>query len=99
VVVSGLFIFASTSKEKRKGCLRFVLIGCLILATSTIDVVLDIWRAFRVSFTAASGGRAYIEAGGEVWLQNSRWLLVGDVMLCITIAAGDLLMVSVSLSH
>ncbi|KAH6904095.1 hypothetical protein BKA70DRAFT_548622 [Coprinopsis sp. MPI-PUGE-AT-0042] len=92
VVLSGLSIFFSTPREKRRGRLRFVLIGCLILATSTIDVVLDIWRAFRVSFTGGPSGRAYLEAGSEIWLQNSKWLMVGDIMLCITIAAGDLLM-------
>lgn len=94
VVLSGLSIYFSNSKERRRGRLRFILIGCLILATSTIDVVLDIWRAFRVSFLGGPSGRAYLEAGSEVWLENSKWLLVGDVMLCITIAAGDLLMVS-----
>lgn len=92
VVLSGLFAFFSIPKQRRKGRLRFILVSLLILSTSTVDVVFDIWRAFRVSFLGGPTGRAYIEAGSIVWRENSKWLVVGDVMLCITIAAGDLLM-------
>lgn len=93
LVLKGISAFLSMPKEGRKGRLVFILISLLILATSTIDVVLDIWEVFHVMRLGGSTGLEYItsNAGDKVWLENG-WLVVGDAMLCITIAAGDTLM-------
>ncbi|KAH6912373.1 hypothetical protein BKA70DRAFT_1098466 [Coprinopsis sp. MPI-PUGE-AT-0042] len=54
MVVYGLSVFFGTPKDARKGRLSFILIICLILATSFVGGILDVWGSFRVLYAVDS---------------------------------------------
>jgi hypothetical protein len=95
LVLYGLSAYLATPIDKRKGRLRFVVISCVILATSTIDTLTDVRACFRVLYNGGPTGQLYAQAYDNVYVwdkdQNAR--IAGNAMLCITIAVGDALMV------
>lgn len=93
MVLSGLSRFAGTPKDKRQGRAHFLLIGCVILATFSAQTFIDIWLNYDVLVHGGPDGKSYLEANSMMAQNNTTALLVGDVVLLIAIAAGDILMV------
>ncbi|KAH6907433.1 hypothetical protein BKA70DRAFT_356299 [Coprinopsis sp. MPI-PUGE-AT-0042] len=92
MVLYGVSVFLGTPKDARKGRLRFIIISCIILVTSSIDSIFDMWRTFRVLFAGGLAGGAYSTAYREDWISYSHVIVAGDSMLAIAIAVGDILM-------
>jgi hypothetical protein len=94
MVLYGVSIFLGTPKDARKGRLRFIVISCFILVTSSIDGAFDMWRAFRVLFAGGQNGGKYAPAYQQDWITYSHIIVAGDSLLAVAITVGDILMVS-----
>ncbi|KAH6911540.1 hypothetical protein BKA70DRAFT_1185223 [Coprinopsis sp. MPI-PUGE-AT-0042] len=94
MVLYGLSAYIATPINRRKGRLRFVVISWVILTTSAIDTFTDVRNCFRVLYTGGPTGQSYTQAYDNVyvWDEDQRARIAGNVMLCITIAVGDALM-------
>ncbi|KAH6904067.1 hypothetical protein BKA70DRAFT_1432702 [Coprinopsis sp. MPI-PUGE-AT-0042] len=98
MVLSSLSAFLQKSKEARKGHLRYIVISCMILATFSVDTAFDIWRTFRVLFTGGPAARSYVPAYMKDWQNSQAPIIAGDALLAVTIAVGDVLMLTHSLT-
>ncbi|KAH6912343.1 hypothetical protein BKA70DRAFT_1098698 [Coprinopsis sp. MPI-PUGE-AT-0042] len=94
LVLYGIAAFLRAPKAKRAGRSPFILISCAILLTSSIDTILDIRRVFQTLYVGGPTGKSYIEAGFRLLETEAGIDRVGDVMLLISIAIGELLMAS-----
>ncbi|KAH6884736.1 hypothetical protein BKA70DRAFT_1468175 [Coprinopsis sp. MPI-PUGE-AT-0042] len=92
MVLHGLSVFLGTPKDAQKGRLPFIVTSCLILATSSIDAIFDMWRTFRVLFAGGLAGGAYTAAYQNDWEIYGQVIVAGDSILAIAIAIGDILM-------
>ena len=103
MVLYGIQSFLKMPKEKRKGRRRFIIFSCLLLATSTTDVIFDLWDSFVILFEGRLGDDIYFEAFtypkpcykpySRVWGGQQGYAIIGDVMLVSTIVLGDALLV------
>ena len=99
MVVYGHSVFSSTPKHEQKGRMPFILASWAILVTCTINVVLSAYDIYLQLYLGGPTGKSYIVQ----FVTNSAndataTGVAGDVFLWITVAAGDILMVSVAFS-
>lgn len=92
MVFYGISSFLSTPKRKRQGRLRFVIISCTILITSSISIALDAWGGYRVLYRGGPDGKSYIQSNTEIWGTSQVSTLIGDAAGWVTIVQGDALM-------
>ena len=93
MVFYGISSFLSMPKKQRQGRLRFVIISCTILFTSSISIALDAYGGYRVLYLGGPDGKSYIQSNAASWGKSSASTLIGDAMGWVTIVQGDVLMV------
>ena len=94
MVATVLSVFLRSSKDKRKERLGIVLTSIPILITSSTDTIFDIFMIFRILFNGGPDGKSYIVAFINDFAINKNLYLAGDAVSVVTIAIGDILMVS-----
>jgi hypothetical protein len=94
MVLYGLSVFFGTPKDVQRGRLSFILISCLMLATTLTGGIIAIWTGFRVLYAGGPTGLSYALATLRDSEPNRASITVGEAMNAITITVGDTLMVS-----
>lgn len=92
MVFYGISAFFGMPKKERRGRLRFIIISCTILATSSGATLLDAWGSYRVLYRGGPNGKSYIQANIESWGGPQVPMLIGDALGWMTIIQGDALM-------
>lgn len=94
MVFYGISAYISTPRTERRGRLRFILIGCFIFVTWSIDTFIDISSSLDILLVGGPTGRSYLDAIADVWEATYRksMSMFGDSLLLLTIVAGDILM-------
>ncbi|KAH6911545.1 hypothetical protein BKA70DRAFT_859525 [Coprinopsis sp. MPI-PUGE-AT-0042] len=90
----GLSAYMATPIDIRKGRLPFVVISWVLLVTSAIDTFTGVAASFRVLYTGGPTGQSWSTAYNNVyvWDEDQKARIAGNVMLCMTIAVGDVVM-------
>lgn len=102
MVLYGVQCFLRMPKDRQQGRRRFIAFSCLLLATSTVDVIFDLWDSFIILFDGRLSNDIYFEAFTypkpcykpytRVWGGQQGYAIIGDVMLVSTIVLGDILL-------
>jgi len=92
MVLYGISAFFSLRKKDRRGRLRFVIVSCTILATSSASILLDAWGGYRVLYQGGPTGMSYVQSNLEFWGTSRVPIIIGDAMGWLTIVQGDVLM-------
>jgi hypothetical protein len=93
MVLYGLSVFLVTPKDQRKGRVRFIIISWIILLTSGVDTMIDIWQNSRILLTGGPTGVSYLRAIPAQFLRSQVTSITGDALICVAIITGDVLMV------
>ncbi|KAH6917766.1 hypothetical protein BKA70DRAFT_1415813 [Coprinopsis sp. MPI-PUGE-AT-0042] len=88
-----LSVFLHTSKERRKGRARFIVISFMIWIMFTFMTGLEASTDFETLYTSDGTGISYINRQAELWSNRLWWLGLHDLSLYSFIALGDGLMV------
>ncbi|KAH6906852.1 hypothetical protein BKA70DRAFT_399566 [Coprinopsis sp. MPI-PUGE-AT-0042] len=88
-----LSVFLHTSKERRKGRARFIVISFMIWIMFTVMTGLEASTDFETLYTSDGTGISYINRQAELWSNRLWWLGLHDLSLYSFIALGDGLMV------
>ncbi|KAH6912329.1 hypothetical protein BKA70DRAFT_1267212 [Coprinopsis sp. MPI-PUGE-AT-0042] len=95
MATNGVSSYFKIPKERRKGHLSFLAFSGVLLAASSVHLVLDIWGVFNNLVKAGPNGRSYIEAfhkDAESSSVNRRVAIVVGSMGDLTVVVGDMLL-------
>ncbi|KAH6912344.1 hypothetical protein BKA70DRAFT_1535722 [Coprinopsis sp. MPI-PUGE-AT-0042] len=72
--------------------LMVLLVSFIILVASSADTCIDIWGYYRVLYHGGPTGKSYVEASAARFEADQTIDLIGDALVSIAIATGDVLM-------
>jgi hypothetical protein len=93
MVLYGLFMHLGTPSNVRKERRCLILVSWAILVTSSTDVLMDLWGSYQTLYSGGPTGASYINAFSDYQVSSRNLLRASNVMLILTIAVGDSLMV------